>query len=509
LESPDHEREAVEDFVRRWSREPELTVEHAEKVQAEAVYGRTHDVWDVHLPDGQRLWVVTEPMFAYPQREIRSLDIALSFHIGLVTRMRYGAATESAAPEITGAAVEVDRYQQQMHNALMAAAEVAELQAIGVRARETLLRLADLMFEAFSEGEPSRGEPPRRADFLTWSRSTATRALPGKSLARLRAGTINAAEDAWHAANWLTHARSASYIDAMLVVSLVDRTVDTFRLAISRHKQGSDPSCEKCGSRRWRVDYRREDSDPDHTFRILTCIYCGAEAAPEPFVEPERKERPVEGDCVPLEDFSPSLTPARLEAELKRVSSESQVGEQNVAIPRAGEAASWGNFFTVEVDGLLVDVRRFMYMHKHGPIPPGSAITHGCERARCVHPDHGAVEGVDEAGDMGWRPAVVDAVVLGERSMFLSLSLPSFGNVYAELTEEVMRHLDMFDPSMWLERHVMIAYRDGERTAKVLPLADSGDPGTLRPTHVALFSSAEVEPELPASAESEDARSRA
>jgi hypothetical protein len=506
LESPDYEREAVEDFVRRWSREPELTIEHAEKVQAEAVYGRTHDVWDVHLPDEQRLWVVTEPMFAYPQREIRSLDIALSFHIGLVTRMHYGAGTESVAPEVTGAAVEVDRYQQQMHNALMAAAEVAELQAIGVRARETLLRLADLMYEAFTEGESSRGEPPKRANFLTWSRSTATRALPGKSLARLRAGAINAAEDAWHTANWLTHARSASYVDAMLVVSLVDRTLDTFRLAMSRHKQGSDRSCEKCGSRRWRADYRRENSDPEHTFLVLTCTYCGAEAAPEPFVAPERKKGPVEGDCIPLEDFSPSLTPARLEAELERVSGEAQVGEQNVVIPTAGEAESWGNFFAVELDGLLVDVRRFMYMQKHGSIPPGSAITHGCDRARCVHPDHGAIEGVDEAGDKGWRPAVVDAVVLGERSMYLSLSLPSLGSVYAELTEEVMRHLGIFDPSMWLERHVMIAHRDGARTAEVLPLADSGDPGTLRPTLVTLFSSAEVEPELPGFAESENTR---
>ena len=106
MESPDHEREAVESFVRRWSREPALAIEHAEKVQAEGVFGRTHDVWDVHLPAGERLRVVPEPMFAYPQREIRSLDIALSFHIGLPTRMR----TESAAPEVTGAAVEVDRY---------------------------------------------------------------------------------------------------------------------------------------------------------------------------------------------------------------------------------------------------------------------------------------------------------------------------------------------------------------------------------------------------------------
>jgi hypothetical protein len=490
MESPDHEREAVESFVRTWSREPEFGIDHAEKVQSEAIFGRPHDVWDVHLRGGERLWVISEPMFAYPQSEIRSLDIALSFHVGLVQRMHYGSGAESAAPAVTDAVTEVDRCQRQLHNALMSAAEISELQAIGVRAREALLSLGDLMQVAFSEGETTPGDEPKRADFAAWTRLIATRALPGKSLARLRTAAINSGLDAWHAANWLTHARNASYVDAMLVVTLVDRALDSHRYVMSRHKLGPDRICEKCGSRKLWSEYRPGESD--QTLAVLTCAFCGTEAAPEPFVVPKRREGPLEGDCVPLEDFSATLTPAKLKRELERVAGEAQADEGDVHVSSRGQDSSWGNFFALEVDdGVLVDVRRYMYLQRHGEIPLGAAIARQCEGALCIHPDHNVAEPVDEADD-GWRPAVIDAVVFRKKSAYLSLSIPSLGTVYVELTQEVMRGLGLFDPSMWLERHVMIAQGDGMRTVKVLPLADSGDPGTLRPTVVTLFSAPEL-----------------
>lgn len=148
MESPEHERAAVLDFVRVWAEQEDVSVEHAEKLQSEPIFGRTHDVWDVHL-SGRRLWVITEPMFAYEQSQVRSLDVALSLHVGLVSRMRFGAGAESASPATTNAIEEVDRCQQQMHHALMGAVEVDELQAVGVRAREALLCLSDLMRRAF------------------------------------------------------------------------------------------------------------------------------------------------------------------------------------------------------------------------------------------------------------------------------------------------------------------------------------------------------------------------
>ena len=53
---------------------------------SEYVLGQQYDVWDAHTSDG-RWWVITNPVNLYSQDQIKSMDIALSFHIGLMSRM--------------------------------------------------------------------------------------------------------------------------------------------------------------------------------------------------------------------------------------------------------------------------------------------------------------------------------------------------------------------------------------------------------------------------------------
>ena len=64
----------------------DFEIEHVEKLTSEYVLGRQYDVWDAHTSDG-RWWVITNPVNLYSQDQIKSMDIALSFHIGLMSRM--------------------------------------------------------------------------------------------------------------------------------------------------------------------------------------------------------------------------------------------------------------------------------------------------------------------------------------------------------------------------------------------------------------------------------------
>src|SRR4051812_44294876 len=62
------------------------TVQHAEKVTSERVFGTDYGVWDVHT-DEERYWVITSPTNLYPQRLLPSMDYVLSLHIGLMARV--------------------------------------------------------------------------------------------------------------------------------------------------------------------------------------------------------------------------------------------------------------------------------------------------------------------------------------------------------------------------------------------------------------------------------------
>jgi hypothetical protein len=61
----DREAKAIKEYVEGQARGQEKVL-HAEKVASERIFGREHDVWDVHT-DKERWWVVTEPTNLYSQ----------------------------------------------------------------------------------------------------------------------------------------------------------------------------------------------------------------------------------------------------------------------------------------------------------------------------------------------------------------------------------------------------------------------------------------------------------
>src|SRR5215204_4009334 len=84
MRSSERERQHVVDYMAMQAGDE--TVELLEKVYSERVMGQKRDIWNVHTNAG-RYWVITNPTNWYDQEQFPHMDIALTFHIGLMMRV--------------------------------------------------------------------------------------------------------------------------------------------------------------------------------------------------------------------------------------------------------------------------------------------------------------------------------------------------------------------------------------------------------------------------------------
>lgn len=101
-------------------------VQHAERVKQEVVLGDAYEIWDV-TTDKDRWWVITNLTNLYSQKHFPSLDYTLSFHIGLMMRLR--SRPEGASGEEPSPFDEVFRRQEQAKNRHDSAVEAEDYQA--------------------------------------------------------------------------------------------------------------------------------------------------------------------------------------------------------------------------------------------------------------------------------------------------------------------------------------------------------------------------------------------
>lgn len=140
VETPEYERRAIEEYLTSQSG-PAFIVEHVEKLTSEYVHGQQYDVWDAHTNEG-RWWVITPFTNLYSQEQIRSMDVALSFHIGLTSRvLSRGSVNPDENPRMW--VLDVVRRLETARDNLDRAKEVEDVQAVGMRLRETLLTLME------------------------------------------------------------------------------------------------------------------------------------------------------------------------------------------------------------------------------------------------------------------------------------------------------------------------------------------------------------------------------
>lgn len=236
METPENERRDVEKYLRSQSG-PDFTIEHVEKLTTEYVLGHQYDVWDVHTNEG-RWWVITNPTNLYSQDLIKSMDTALSFHIGLMSRMMARDSVRFRKDGTNTWVIEVLRRLETASDNLDHAKEVEDIQAVGMRLREVLLTLIE-KFSTLDLEMPEGIELPKQdGNFKGWAEIYASILAPGASAARLRKLLKSQSDSTWEYLGWLTHARNATITDGRIAWSATNELIETFLFALRACRTG-------------------------------------------------------------------------------------------------------------------------------------------------------------------------------------------------------------------------------------------------------------------------------
>jgi hypothetical protein len=241
-------------------------VQHTEKIKTEHLLGRDYECWDVHT-QRDRYWVITSPTNLYSQKLFPSLDYTLSFHIGVMIRVE---ARQKGAPDAAQGArfVAVWRRWEEASNALDAAEEAEELQAVGMRCRECLIQLVRSVGKP--EMVPQGQDAPQRSNVVGWAEHIANTVAGGATAEHVRGHLKSATKSAWQLAQWLTHAGNAARWDAASVLDATHAAITAFGISVMRFESGSPDRCPKCGSYTVAIGYNPEASIP----YISTCEKC-------------------------------------------------------------------------------------------------------------------------------------------------------------------------------------------------------------------------------------------
>ena len=85
---------------------------------------------------------------------------------------------------------------------------------------------------------PSGQEAPKVADFIHWSELIANSIAHGSSAEEIRGYLKSISKSTWQLVNWLTHATNAVRFDGYLSVMATENVLNTYGLALVRHKRG-------------------------------------------------------------------------------------------------------------------------------------------------------------------------------------------------------------------------------------------------------------------------------
>ena len=298
MESPERERQFIVDYMAEVATDE--TVEHLEKVYSERIKGQDHDIWDVHT-DANRWWVITGPTNLYSQKQFPSMDVALTFHAGLM--MRVSSRSELEAPEEQADFLPVAwRKWEQAAETFNEADEAEQFQAVGMMCRESLIafvkEVADII--SLSEDVPR----PKANDFVGWIDVIGNTIAGGESAERRRGYLKAIAKSTWELAQWLTHAGNAIRFDAYFAFKATGNVLSVFSLALMRFQSNFPDRCPACASYRLAEDYWH--GGDDETILFAVCEACGWKGNPIIIEEAEGEQdltesKEVLGECIFVE----------------------------------------------------------------------------------------------------------------------------------------------------------------------------------------------------------------
>lgn len=279
LKATEEENEEVREYF-EWQA-PDLEVTFMQKVYSEAVLNTRHDVWDIHS-NKDRWWVITGGTNLYSQVQFPNMDLALTFHIGLILRIPRTEEQEEDDLRILPFGIVFEKMEE-AGTAVTQAHNLSGYQAVGVRCRETLLELIGVAQEAVMWTDA----PPQRANFRAWTEIICNDLLPGDTNKERRGALKGALESAWTFSNWLTHAKSVTWIDADMAHSLTQYAIGMATSLILRELRGVPEECPKCSSPHLEPERGEYCGEPGVLWERPRCADCGWTGRPIPILDLE------------------------------------------------------------------------------------------------------------------------------------------------------------------------------------------------------------------------------
>lgn len=279
LKASEEEAEEVREYF-EWQAS-DLEVIFMQKVYSETVLNTHHGVWDIHT-NKDRWWVITGGTNLYSQKQFPNMDLALTFHIGLLVRIPRTEKQQEDDLRILPFGPAFEKMDQ-ASNAVTQAQNLADYQTVGLRCRESLLELISVAQDAAKWTD----KPPQRANFRAWTEIICNDLLPGDSNKERRGALKSALESAWTFSNWLTHSKSATWIDADMAHSLTQHANGMATSLILRELRGVPEECPDCGSPHLEPEQGENSEIPDVLWERPCCTACGWSGRPVPILDLE------------------------------------------------------------------------------------------------------------------------------------------------------------------------------------------------------------------------------
>lgn len=266
--SPDNDPDAEQDITNYVQGQAiGEAVQHVQRVKIEYIMGDIYEIWDV-ITDKDRWWVITNLTNLYSQKHFPNLDYTLSFHIGLMMRLRSReGGADSSDPQPFD---EVFRRQQQAGEQYERSIEAQDYQAVGMQLRECLLSLIAVMRRRVER--PADIETPKEANFNAWCGILMDHLCASEKNKPLRQYMKAISEKTWQLVNWLTHDRTANKTASSISIHSVDMLVGHYIQLLERDRTDKIYKCPLCSSRNLRTHFDiRIEPDGDY---YDTCGSC-------------------------------------------------------------------------------------------------------------------------------------------------------------------------------------------------------------------------------------------
>ena len=297
LPATDQEIAEITEYV-EWQA-PDLKVTFCQKIYSESILSHRHDVWDVHTSK-DRWWVITNPTNLYSQELFPNMDLAVTFHMGLMLRMPRSERPSIGSGHIEPFAKAFEAVAA-AHEALGQAHRVADYQTVGVRCREALLSFTAIAQQVL----PWTGEDdaPKKSDFKAWIDHVCRVALPGEGNKNRRQLFKSRSDAAWTFVNWLTHSTSSNWHDAEAAVAASESAISLCTNATTLFVRGVPNECPECGDHRLTPLRAQNPENPDETWERPFCTECEWMGPPvritdDPTPIITRSGREDDGECV-------------------------------------------------------------------------------------------------------------------------------------------------------------------------------------------------------------------